>query len=414
MKPIRWAVALLAVMVALVSACSSGGSSSSSSATSGGSTPSGTTTAKAATGTPYKIGVICSCSGSNAATISSMTSIYSAWSSSVNAAGGITGHPVQLFTSDDSQNPGTALTDVTKMVQQDHVIAIIDLSNVDSSFGSYIGSQHVPVVGGNLDSDLFTSNPDFFTAGGTTDAIPLGIVAAAKTAKVSKLGVFYCQGVPICAELPPVLKQIGAPAGVSVSYSGAIPNAAPNYTASCLAAQQSGANGLFVASGPPQTLSVVESCTAQGYKPTYIAAESSLANSSLSNSAIDGAVGEITNLSASDTGNPEIKAMDQALNTFKPGLVSSAEFNPGSSMVWAAGVLFQAAASAGHLGDNPTPAGVLTGLYALKGETLGGLTAPLTFTKGKPTSLKCWFYYQVKGGQFTTPFGASPACASSS
>ena len=92
--------------------------------------------------------------------------------------------------------------------------------------------------------------------------------------------------------------------------------------------------------------------------------------------AIDGAVGEITNLSASDTGNPGIKAMDQALNTFKPGLVSSAEFNPGSSMVWAAGLLFQAAASAGHLGDNPTPAGVLTGLYALKGETLGGLTAP--------------------------------------
>ncbi len=403
MRPIRWAAALLVVIVLALSACSSSGTSS-------GSTASGAAADKA-TGSPYKLGVICSCSGSNAASITTMTNIISAWSSAVNAAGGIANHPIQLFTADDSQNPGTALSAVTKMVQQDHVIAIVDLSNVDSSFGTYVASEHVPVVGGNLDSDLFASNPDFFTAGGTSDAIPAGIVAAAKTAKVDKLGVLYCSGVPICAELPPVLKQIGGPAGVSVSYSGAIPNAAPNYTAPCLAAQQSGANGLFVASGPPQTLAVAQSCIAQGYKPVYIAAESSLANSLLSNPAIDGAVGEITNLPASDTSNPQIKAMDQALNTFKPGLLDSAEFSAGSSMVWAAGMLFEAAAQAGHLGDSPTPAGVLAGLYALKGETLGGLTAPLTFTKDKPTSLKCWFYYQVKDGKFTNPFGVIPTCA---
>jgi branched-chain amino acid transport system substrate-binding protein len=340
-----------------------------------------------------------------------MTSIFTAWSESVNADGGIANHPVQLFTSDDSQNPGTALSAVTKMVQQDHVIAVVDFSNVDSAFASYITSAKVPVVGGNLDSDLFAQNPYFFTAGGTADGIPAGIVAAAKKAKVNKLGVMYCSGVPICAQLPPVLKQIGGPAGVGVSYSGAIANAAPNYTAPCLAAEQSGANGLFIASGPPQTLAVAESCTAQGYKPTYIAAESSLANSVLSNPDIDGAVGEITNLSSSDTSNAEIRAMRQAIQTFKPGLLTSAQFSPGSSMAWAAGLLFQAAAQAGHLGADPTPAQVVDGLYALKNETLGGLTAPLTFKQGKPTSVPCWFYYQVSNGQFTTPFGSSATCA---
>ena len=404
MRPIRWAAVLLGAAALAVSACSS-------SATSGGTASGSAAATNKASGSPYKIGVICSCSGSNAASLTLMTNIVFAWASSVNAAGGIANHPIQLFKADDSQNPGTALSSVTKMVEQDNVIAIIDLSNVDASFGDYITSKQVPVVGGNLDSDLFASNPYFFTAGGTTNGIPPGIIAAAKTAKVSKLGVLYCSGVPICAELPPVLKQIGGPAGVSVSYSGAIANAAPNYTGPCLAAQQSGANGLFIASGPPQTLAVAQSCTAQGYKPTYIAAESSLSNSSLSNPAINGAVGEITNLSSTDTANPEIKAMHQALSTFNPGLLSSAVFSPGSSMVWAAGLLFAAAARAGHLGDNPTPAQVLSGLYALKGETLGGLTAPLTFKKGKPTSLPCWFYYQVKDGTFTTPFGENPACA---
>jgi branched-chain amino acid transport system substrate-binding protein len=407
MRPIRWAAALLGVAALAVSACSS-----SSSATSGGSATGSAAAASKATGSPYKLGVICSCSGSNAASLTLMTNIASAWAASVNASGGIADHPIQLYTADDSQNPGTALSAVTKMVTQDDVIAIIDLSNVDAAFGSYISSSKVPVVGGNLDSDLFASNPYFFTAGGTANGIPSGIVAAAKTAKVSKLGVLYCSGVPICAELPPALKQIGATVGVSVSYSGAIPNAAPNYTAPCLAAEQSGASGLFIASGPPQTLSVAESCTAQGYKPTYIAAESSLSNSSLSNPAINGAVGEITNLSSTDSANPEIQAMQQALNTYKPGLLTNADFSPGSSMVWAAGLLFEAAAKAGHLGDNPTPAQVLDGLYALKGETLGGLTAPLTFTKGKPTSLPCWFYYQVQGGKFTTPFGTTSTCAS--
>ena len=47
----------------------------------------------------------------------------------------------------------------------------------------------------------------------------------------------------------------------------------------------------------------------------------------------------------------------------------------------------------------------------LKGETLGGLTAPLTFKQGKPTSLPCWFYFQVKDGKFAT-LGTSYTCAS--
>jgi len=100
MRPIRWAAALLLLAVLALSACSS-------SATSGGSTATGTSADKA-TGSPYKLGVICSCSGSNAASITTMTNIVSAWSSSVNAAGGIANHPVQLFTADDSL-PGTPI-----------------------------------------------------------------------------------------------------------------------------------------------------------------------------------------------------------------------------------------------------------------------------------------------------------------
>jgi branched-chain amino acid transport system substrate-binding protein len=50
------------------------------------------------------------------------------------------------------------------------------------------------------------------------------------------------------------------------------------------------------------------------------------------------------------------------------------------------------------LKDVEAAAEVLKGLYALKGNTLGGLTVPLTFTKGKPHSITCWFTTRIQNG----------------
>ncbi len=55
-------------------------------------------------------------------------------------------------------------------------------------------------------------------------------------------------------------------------------------------------------------------------------------------------------------------------------------------------------------GATPTTAGLLKGLYSLKQETLGGLTVPLTYTKGKPADLpNCWFTYKMGEQKFTAP-----------
>jgi branched-chain amino acid transport system substrate-binding protein len=81
-------------------------------------------------------------------------------------------------------------------------------------------------------------------------------------------------------------------------------------------------------------------------------------------------------------------------------------------MAWAGGMLFAAAAKAANLGDNATAAQVYTGLYALQGDTLGGLAPPLTFHQGQPTSVNCWFYSVINNHQFTSPYGTAPTCAS--
>jgi branched-chain amino acid transport system substrate-binding protein len=391
------------------------GSSSSGAPQSQGNSPAaGTSSAPggtAASGTPYPVGYICDCTGPDASSVNAFTAVIDAWAKSTNAAGGIDGHPIDLITKDDGQNSATSLTQVTQMVDNDHVIGIIDNSDVDAAWSKFVDSKGVPVVGGNQASDLYLSDPNWFAQGATANTVPLGIIGAAQKAHVSALSVLYCTNVPVCAQTPPVLKKLGKPAGVGLAYSAGIPNAAPNYTAPCLASKQAGANGVFVAGASSQTLGVVTSCQGQGYKPKYLAAETSITYSALKLSGLNGAVGEITNLSATDTSNAQIRAMQAALNKYEPGYLTSPNFAAGISMAWASGVLFAQAAEAGHLGNAPTAAKLKAGLYALKGTTLDGLSSPITYTKGKPTPLNCWFYYGIQNGKFISPYGTTPDCA---
>jgi branched-chain amino acid transport system substrate-binding protein len=77
---------------------------------------------------------------------------------------------------------------------------------------------------------------------------------------------------------------------------------------------------------------------------------------------------------------------------------------------WASGMLFGAAVKAS--GDSTvTAASVKKGLYALKGETLGGLVAPLTFTPGKANLTNCYYSYALDAGKFVETDNMKPTCA---
>jgi len=59
----------------------------------------------------------------------------------------------------------------------------------------------------------------------------------------------------------------------------------------------------------------------------------------------------------------------------------------------------------------PTAAEIYQGLYAFHGETLGGLTVPLTFAQGKTNTSNCGFAYAINSGKLSTPYGTTPICA---
>lgn len=408
----------LALGVALfgMSACSSsktGATTSSTNGSTGSSASSSNSSAPAATGSPFLIGFECSCTGAFASSTAIQEPIIKAWVAYENANGGINGHPVQLVFQDDALNPGTSLSQVTTMVEQNHVIAIIDGSDVDTAWATFVAQHNVPVVGGNLSNASMFTNPDFFPEGQTINTLAPSIAAAAQKAGIKSMGLVYCSADPICAQLAKPTQQAAEAVGIKAPFASAIPESAPNYTAPCLAAKSAGVDGIFAAESSTVVESFVKSCAAQGYTPKYMAEDGAVSKAFLSVEPLQGMVAIENNLPAEITSNPAIQTMTAALDKYSPGTTSNPNYGPGATGVWASGMLFAAAAKAANLGDNATSAQVIQGLYALHGETLGGLAPPLTYTQGKPTTIDCWFYLGIQNHQFNAPYGTAPACGSS-
>jgi branched-chain amino acid transport system substrate-binding protein len=370
-------------------------------------TPSG-----AAAKAPIAIGYICSCTSPQASSVVINRSAYEAYVSWTNAHGGIDGHQIKLFLADDSANPATSSADVHAFVTQDHVQAIVSLAGSPASWQKYVDGLHIPIVGADGSAEQFFTDPDFFFPGQTDDSLPAAVALAAKKVGSTNFGVMYCAESPSCQELVAPLEAIGPKYGVKLAYNTQISFSAPSYAAECLAAQQAGVKALFIGDAVTVVESVAKDCAAQGYHPTIIAS--------------DGAVGEAfatapglsSNLLAFEpqipfnvTNTPATKVMISAFKKYQPKLMSDPNYNGEVDEAWVSGLMLAAAVGAGHPGAKVTSAEILKGLHSFKGETLGGMAPPLTFTAGKANTTDCWFWMTTLNGKFTEKYGLKPSCA---
>jgi branched-chain amino acid transport system substrate-binding protein len=403
----RWKTALLAVAAiaaaAVIAACSSGTT---------GTTGTTGTGSSAAGGGAVKVGVICDCSGALASDIADGAKIYQAWADSVNAAGGINGHQVQVILDDDDSNPGTSLNDVQTLVRSDHIAALVDLSNLDETWASFVKSQGVPVIGANVSTTPMYTNSDFYPEGMTEDALFAGIIDAAKRGGATNLGLLYCAEAVQCQEAVAPLKAATQKQGLPLAYNGEISATAPSYTAQCVAAQQGHVTALFIADIEAVAAKVATDCSQQGYHPLYVIDGLDLSPTFATTPGLkDNLAGPSDDLPLYAS-SPAITAMNAALDKYYPGLRKDPYYDEAVTNAWTSGLLLEAAAKAGGLGANgsPTSAELVKGLTALKGNTLDGTAPPLTFTAGQPHTVDCWYNYALKNGKFTLPDGTSTTC----
>jgi branched-chain amino acid transport system substrate-binding protein len=416
-------VGALAVVAGLA-ACSSSSKHTAGSAPTTGSAgssastaPSSSASSAAATGGPIKVGLICDCSGPFGATIAAAGDVGRAWAKSVNAAGGIDGHTVDLTVLDDTSNPGTSATEATTLIN-DHVAVILDDSNFDAAWASSVSAAGIPVVGGNFSAEPYLTNPDFYPSGQTNDSITYANVSVAKMAGATNIGDLYCAEAPQCQQSVALITAAGKQLGVPSVYSGSIAATAPNYTAQCVAAQQAHVTALFIGHSSGVIARVGHDCTQQNYTPTYITEGTGY--QALLNSAPglkDHLWSDYPDLPFWDNA-PEVQAMKTAVDQAYPGLTENAnEFSEYAVQTWTAGILIEHAvkASGAASGATVAAADVTKGLNSIKNDNLDGWSPPLTFTAGQPHKVDCWFVARlqngtpslVNGGQLSCQNGAS-------
>ncbi len=369
-------------------------------------------------GSPIKIGFVCSCSGPFSSDLTDVEPVYRAWANSVNANGGINGHRVDVIYADDKGNPGTSTAIVQTFIHSDHVVAIMDATDLQEAWASDVQRAGIPVIGMFSGDTPFSTNPDFYAEGQTADSLFVSVAETAKKAGTPKLGLMYCAESPSCQQAVAPLNATAKAEGIEVVANLEISATAPNYAAQCLAAKQAGAEMLFIIDGQTVVEKVAADCTAQGYDPKYTFDAEALVEGMASTPGLRSG----TYMAVPDmpffASTPGVKEMDAALNKYAKGIRSHATtYGEIAMQSWISAKLFQAAALAGHLGARgtaPTPAEVVRGLHALNGTTLDGLAPPLHFAAGKANPVDCWYWATIQNGKFKLPFGTKPACSSQS
>jgi branched-chain amino acid transport system substrate-binding protein len=393
-------------------AATSATTAGSTGATTGSTSPS---SAAAATGAPIKVGLICACSGAFGSALSTWSQTYTAWVDSVNASGGINGHPVKITFKDDGGNPATSASDVQTLIAGG-VDAIVSATVFEPAWASAVEAAKVPVVGADQSSTPYYTNPDFYIPAQTGDSAAAAIAASAKASGATSMGSLYCAEAPQCSELNNPIKTAAAADGVPFSYTASIAMTAPNYTAQCLAAEQGHIGALFIGDSNVTVARVAQDCVRQGYKPAYLVEGQGFANNYISNPAISANLwSEMPDIPF--TSNiPAVQAMNAAVDKYEPGLRQNINWSEGDLITWTSGELLEAAVKAGGLTASGTPsaAEITQGLESMHNETLNGLAPPFTFTAGQPHHNDCWFLVHVSNGVASTVNNGQVTCENGS
>jgi branched-chain amino acid transport system substrate-binding protein len=407
-----------AVTIALTAgACSSTSKSATgSSATSQSATSQSATgqSAPSSTGVPIKVGEICACSGIPGLSQFDVPEqqAVKAWADSVNASGGIDGHPVQVIADDDAGNPGNSILKAQALISA-HVVAIIDDTPLVQTWSSAVEAANVPVVGSQSVNPPFDTSPDFYAEGQTQQSSTQAVVAVAKAAGATNIADWYCAEAPICSETVSNMKADGKAAGVPDVYSASISAVAPNYTAQCVAARQDHVASVILGVAAVTADRIAADCAQQGFNPIYVADAAGFGLNQASAPVISKDLwGEYPNLPFW-ANTPAVQAFNTAMDKYFPGVRENTNlFTEDAFEGWISGRLLQTGIQSGGLtpGATPSSAELTKGLDSLKNETLGGLAPPLTFAAGKAHPINCYFEGRISDGTPVLENNGKPTC----
>jgi branched-chain amino acid transport system substrate-binding protein len=321
-----------------------------------------------------------------------------AWAASVNARGGINGHPVRVILGDDNADPSRTLALVRQMVERDKVIAFFnDYSFTLSAATRYLEERQIPVVGtiggdvvGDHSSMVFNPlvGPDKGQAWGF-------LLTIATQTDRKKLGLIYCREANTCAVQMQSFKKLLPWNGLTSVYEAQVSLAQPDYTAEMLQAQRAGAEVIVSLVDSASVARLVQSAHRQGYNPIFSGTYN--LNQDLiyaGGKDVEGLL--LTSRTPPWDSSPKMQFYRDAMDRYQPRAYRG-DLGGG---VFVVGRLIEEKIGP-FIGEPPATAQILEGLYALSNEKLGGLLPGVGFVNGEHFGTnQCVVPVKLTGGKF--------------
>jgi branched-chain amino acid transport system substrate-binding protein len=353
-----------------------------------------------------KIGTLGSFSGVIGAVTEGSPKALGAWVAYTNAHGGLNGHPIKLIVADDQGDAATSLTLAKRLIESDQIIAMV--ANV-TVFGfaqveEYVRGRNIPMIGGDaVDGGWTKSTVAFPVSPGVSVQVIQGLRMLINDG-AHKLGMLYCLEVSaVCSYLANEAQK--SDVGKYIVESAQVSLVAPSYTSQCLRLKQQNVEAVSLVMDTAGAARVAKDCATQGYKPKIMLLSIDATRDMPRTPGLETAFIPGGTVSPAAAGVPGLDKYHEIMRTYGANVGDSGF----GLLAYAAGELLLLAGK--HLSDNPTSADLFNALWRIKNETLGGVTVPLTFTKGQPPGAKpCIFFWGVAAGKFSAPLGAKEIC----
>jgi branched-chain amino acid transport system substrate-binding protein len=321
-----------------------------------------------------------------------------AWAAYMNAKGGINGHPVRVILGDDNADPARTLALVRQMVERDKVIAFLnEYSFTLSAATKYLEEKQIPVIG-SIGGDAAGDHSPmvFLPLVGPDKGQAWGFLLTIKTqTDKKKLGLIYCREAATCAVQMGSFKKLLPWEGLTSVYEAQVSLAQPDYTAEMLQAQRAGAEVIVSLVDSASVARLAQSAHRQGYNPIFSGTYN--LNQDLiyaGGKEVEGLI--LTSRTPPWDSSPRMQFYRDAMDRYQPkayrGDLGGGVFVAGKLLEEKIGPL---------IGEPPTTAQILEGLYALSNEKLGGLLPGVGFIHGEHFGTnQCVVPVRLTGGKF--------------
>ncbi len=336
------------------------------------------------------------------------------WVKYINDKGGLNGHPVELIVADDNTDSARHRQLTQELVEQDGVVAFLQQGEALTGASSvgYNTEKQIPVINSSGGNDYYYDAPTYFPIGAHGKEFVRGSLFNAsdqgKVNNVNKYGVLACSEAPICDTTMAVAgnEQNVKAAGMELVYTARVSLVQPDFTAECVQARNAGVDILQIALDGNGVGRVAASCNRQNYHPLISVFGAIAFDKMKDNPDLDGMTTNANSFPYFLCDDPRAKEYCGAYSRFGPAKV----YGVGNTNGWQAGKALERAAR--NL-PAPTAQAILAGMWSFKDETLGGLTQPLTFTKGQNAPRQaCWWPLVLTEKKWTAPNGMDVKCRS--